>query len=122
MEDAFKNCDGLNSITATDAPIIQSGGKLDNMFAYSNVTSINNIGNWDVSGISSMTNAFYDLSYPLNTATYDNLLIGWASQNLQNNVTLNMANANYTSGGAAETAHYTLRNTYGWTITDGGGI
>jgi len=59
MEDAFKNCDGLISITATDTPTIQSGGKLDNMFSYSNVTSINNIGNWDVSGISSIADAFY---------------------------------------------------------------
>ena len=122
MEDAFKNCDGLSSVTATDSPTIQSGGRLNNMFSYSNVTSINNIGNWDVSGISHMTNAFYDLNYSLDTATYDALLIGWASQNVQNNVNLNMGNSQYTSGGDAESALNTLTNTYNWTISDGGSV
>jgi hypothetical protein len=121
MEDAFKNCDGLTSITATDTPTIQSGGKLDRMFQYSSVTSINNVGNWDVSGISSMGDAFYDTLSNIDTTTYDALLIGWASQNLQSNVALNMGGSRYSSGAAA-TARQTLVNTYSWTITDGGQI
>ena len=121
MDSAFQSCDGLSSVTATDTPTIQSGGKLRQMFAYSDVVSINNIGNWDVSGITDMYNAFYDAAYPLNTTTYDALLIGWASQNLQNNVALNMGNSQYSSGAAA-TARQTLVNTYSWTITDGGQV
>ena len=121
MDSAFQSCDSLSSVTATDTPTIQSGGKLRQMFAYSDVVSINNIGNWDVSGITDMYNAFYDAAYPLNTTTYDALLIGWASQNLQNNVALNMGNSQYSSGAAA-TARQTLVNTYSWTITDGGQV
>jgi hypothetical protein len=120
MEDAFKNCDGLGVISATDTPTIASNGKLKNMFAYSSVTAVNNIENWDVSNISNMDSVF--IGTTLNTTDYDALLVGWASQNLQNNVGLNMGNAQYTSGGTAETARNTLVNTYGWTITDGGSI
>jgi len=121
MQDAFKFCDGLTSITATDAPTIQSGGRLERMFEYSAVTSINNIGNWDVSGISNMANAFYDTLSNIDTTTYDALLIGWATQNLQSNVSLNMGGSQYSSGAAA-TARQTLVNTYSWTITDGGQV
>jgi len=121
MQDAFKNCDGLSSITATDTPTIQSGGILERMFQYSSVTSINNIGNWDVSGISNMNDAFYDTLSNLDTATYDALLIGWASQTLQNNVSLNMGNSQYSSGAAA-TARQTLVSTYSWTVADGGQV
>ncbi len=121
MEDAFKSCDGLSSLTATDTPTIASGGKLKNAFAYSNVVTIPNLGSWDVAHISDFSNAFIDSVYPLDTATYDSLLIGWASQNLQNNVSLNMGGSQYSSGAAA-TARETIRTTYNWTITDGGQV
>jgi len=121
MEDAFKSCDGLSSLTATDTPTIASGGKLKNAFAYSNVVTIPNLGSWDVAHISDFSNAFIDSVYPLDTTTYDSLLIGWASQNLQSNVSLNMGGSQYSSG-AASTARQTLVNTYSWTITDGGQV
>lgn len=121
MEDAFKSCDGLSVLTATDTPTIASGGKLKNAFAYSNVVTIPNLGSWDVAHISDFSNAFIDATYPLDTTTYDSLLIGWASQNLQSNVSLNMGGSQYSSGAAA-TARETIRTTYSWTITDGGSI
>ena len=58
----------------------------------------------------------------MSTANYDATLISWAAQTLQNNVTFDFGSAQYTLGGAAEAARNTLINTYGWTITDGGGI
>jgi len=121
MEDAFKSCDGLSALTATDTPTIASGGKLKNAFSYSDVVTIPNLGSWDVANISDFTNAFIDAANPLDTTTYDSLLIGWASQNLQSNVSLNMGGSQYSSGSAA-TARQTLVNTYSWTITDGGQV
>ena len=121
MEDAFKSCDGLNVLTATDTPTIGTNGKLKNAFSYSDVVTIPNLGSWDVAHISDFTNAFLDAAKPLDTTTYDSLLIGWASQNLQSNVSLNMGGSQYSSGAAA-TAKETLVNTYSWTITDGGQV
>jgi len=119
MEKAFQSCDGLSILTATDTPTIGSNGKMANCFSYSDVVTIPNLGSWDVAHISDFTNAFIDSVNPLDTTTYDSLLIGWASQNLQSNVALNMGGSQYSSGAAA-TARQTLVNTYSWTITDGG--
>ena len=121
MEDAFKSCDGLSVLTATDTPTIASGGKLKNAFAYSNVVTIPNLGSWNVASISDFSNAFIDSVYPLDTTTYNSLLIGWATQNLQSNVSLNMGGSQYSSGAAA-TARQTLVSTYSWTVADGGQI
>ena len=115
---------------------------------FSNPLDISNSGieNWDVSNASNFNqfNAYAqqtDVSFanwtPVNmtsalqfmfnnsamsTANYDATLISWAAQSLQSNVSINFGNAQYTLGGAAEAARNTLINTYGWTITDGGGI
>jgi len=89
------------------------------LFLLLDVVTIPNLGSWDVAHISDFTNAFIDTANPLDTTTYDSLLIGWASQNLQSNVALNMGGSQYSSGAAA-TARQTLVNTYSWTITDGG--
>lgn len=60
------------------------------------------------------------------TTNYDLLLdstTGWASQaTIQSAVTLGMGNNQYTLGGNAEAGRNILTGTYGWTITDGGGI
>ena len=53
----------------------------------------------------------------LSSDNYDSILIGWASQNLQQDVPLGAGSTMYCSGA---TARNTLVNTYGWTITDGG--
>ena len=111
----------LSVLTATDTPTIGTNGKLKNAFSYSDVVTIPNLGSWNVAHISDFTNAFIDSANPLDTTTYDSLLIGWASQNLQSNVALNMGGCQYSSGAAA-TARQTLVNTYSWTITDGGQI
>ena len=87
-----------------------------------NATSFDqNIGSWNVSSVTNMGSMFFGAT--LSTANYDALLIGWNNlSTLQNNVSFDGGNSVYTLGGAAETARTNLINTYGWTITDGGGI
>tara|TARA_R110001599_G_scaffold289804_1_gene492800 strand:+ start:2564 stop:3505 length:942 start_codon:yes stop_codon:yes gene_type:complete len=98
----------------------------------SNVTQINNmfknnqsafdqsLANWDITAITLAGSMFS--SSGLSTANYDATLIGWAAQSITNAVTVDFGNSQYTLGGAAEAARNTLVSTYGWTITDGGGI
>ena len=106
-----------NSILNLD---VSNATNMRNMFNYSNITSWLNLSNWDVSGVSDF-NGFLNNS-TLTTENYDETLISWATQSLQNNINIGFGNSQYTLGGAAEAARNTLINTYGWTITDGGGI
>jgi len=83
-----------------------------------NATSWNeDISGWDVTSCTDFITAFLNTS--MSQANYDALLIGWAAQSVQSNVTFGTS-AQYTAGGAAEAARNTLVNTYSWTITDGG--
>ena len=84
-----------------------------------------NLNSWDVSNVSNFTNF---LGAPttadavtLSTANYDALLIGWAAQTLQPNVSFSGGDSIYTPGGAAETARGVLTGApNNWIITDGG--
>jgi len=58
----------------------------------------------------------------LSTVNYDSLLIGWESQNVKNNVSLDGGNSKYTLGTPAEAARQRLIADHNWTIVDGGGI
>ena len=83
-----------------------------------------NIGSWDVSNLTASHYLFMEdrntsiTRYP--TANYDNLLIGWAPQNVNNGIYWNFGGAKY-SAGAAASARQTLINK-GWTIQDGGQV
>ena len=79
------------------------------------------VENWDVSSLS-IVGLFLLAATPLTTAEYDALLVNWEAQAPSNAVTINFGVSTYTLGSAAETARTSLINTYGWTITDGGGI
>ena len=79
------------------------------------------LSNWDISNVTDLNNLFRTGGFA-SVALYNNTLISWALQNVNNNLNVNFGNSQYTLGGAAETARNTLINTYGWTITDGGGI
>ncbi len=83
----------------------------------SNVTGIENIN------ISSATNlsGFFNAS-SVSTSVYDQLLINWEGLIPPTGLTFDGGSSTYTLGSAAETARTSLINTYGWTITDGGGI
>jgi len=85
-----------------------------NMF--NGATNFNqDIGSWNVSNVAVMEDIFGNTS--LSTDNYDSILIGWASQDLQQDVSLGAGSTKYCSGA---TARNTLVNIYGWTITDGG--
>jgi hypothetical protein len=58
----------------------------------------------------------------ITTTNYDATLIAWEAQAPSNAVSINFGISQYTLGGAAEAARASLISTYGWTITDGGGI
>ena len=79
-----------------------------------------NLGSWNIGNVTNMSGMFDGAT--LSTANYDATLIGWAGQTPPSNITFSGGNSQYTLGGAGEAARNTLINTYGWTITDGGGV
>ena len=78
-----------------------------------------NLGSWDVSSLTA-ANEFLTASHGLSTSNYNNTLIGWGPQNVQNGVNINFGNSRY-SAGSASSARATLISK-GWTITDGGTV
>jgi len=109
------------------------------------------IGGWDVSNVTDMNTMFYitiidqDLSNwnigsippnsqnfnwlkrsnygsPFSTANYDAMLVAYEAQVPPVGLVWDIGDAKYTLGGEVEAARTSLINTYGWTITDGGGI
>jgi surface protein len=95
------------------------------------VTSINSmfrsapfnqdISNWDINQITDFS-LFMTLSPGFSTANYDALLVAWEAQAPITGRSVNFGGSKYTLASAAETARASLIATYGWTITDGGGI
>ena len=91
---------------------------------------VDNLSTWDITGVTNF-NGFMSNANCLSVSQYDALLIGW-QQTLETafpsgvgytpNISITFGGAQYTLGGAAEAARNTLINTYGWTITDGGGL
>lgn len=85
---------------------------------FSNATAFNqDIGSWDVGNVTNMTDMFKDIT--LSTNNYNNILIGWAGQTVNNDINFNGGNSKYSPGEAAD-ARAVLTGTYGWTIIDGG--
>mgnify|MGYP000951460655 CR=1 FL=1 len=103
-------------------------GMFDRAYAFQQ-----DLSSWDISGITN-ANQFMRLRSGANaytTSNYDALLIGWESTlqvaypsgvGYTPTINIDFGSSNYTLGSAAETARTNLIITYGWTITDGGGI
>lgn len=88
---------------------------------FSGANSFNkSLANWNISNVRDFTNFMGGIV--LSIANYDATLIGWAAQDVKPNMNINFNTSRYSIGGLAEAARNTLINTYGWTITDGGGI
>ena len=64
---------------------------------------------------------FLQSATSFSTENYDKLLISWASQNLNPNLSTYIS-SKYTLGGAAEAARAYIIATFNWTIVDLGGI
>ena len=91
-----------------------SATNMNSMFA--NATSFNqNLGGWPVDSVTSVQNFLANAG--LSITNYDNLLIGWNSQNLKPNLIFNGGFSQYCSG---ESARNQIIATKGWTIMDGG--
>lgn len=99
--------------------------------AFSNCDSLDqNLSNWDITNLSNATN-FMLGSTGLSTANYDATLIGWeatlqaafpSGSGYTPTINIHFGGSQYTSAGAGGTARASLISTFGWTITDGGGV
>lgn len=120
--------------------------KLTNLtMAFTNTLVTFSIANWDTSKVSSWNQTFRNTQYAQNlalnnfssatdmtlvflgnntysTANYNALLQKLVADGPKSNVTAGFQNCKYTLGSAGATARATLITTYGWIITDGGGI
>jgi len=70
FEDAFQGCNQLN-VTATDAPNLSSVTTTLNAFRDTNLTTFNNVNNWDVSNVTNMRLMFYSSAFNQNIGNWD---------------------------------------------------
>ncbi|GAM66840.1 lipoprotein [Vibrio sp. JCM 19236] len=75
-----------------------------------------NITDWDVTKVEDMRGMFEGVTIP--TETYDQILINWSEQEVQDNVVFNAGNSQYSID--AQAARDKLITDYGWSITDAG--
>ncbi len=88
---------------------------MNNMFLAA--TSFNqDLGNWNVSGVTSF-GRFIDSS-AISKTNYDNLLVGWSTQNLKPNLTFQNNRTYSPSPCAGGVARASIISTYGWTFQD----
>jgi len=116
MNGTFLNCTSFDKdISTLDVSSITD---MQNML--NNTLVDQDLSGWDINQV---TNFFYFMQNShLSTVNYDALLIGWEAQAPSLNETPSFGTSQYTLGGAAEASRTSLINTYGWSITDGGGI
>tara|TARA_R110002074_G_scaffold373260_3_gene549153 strand:- start:10035 stop:11135 length:1101 start_codon:yes stop_codon:yes gene_type:complete len=115
----FEDCRVLADLDASNWNL-GSATRVDRMFYNADFFN-NSLANWDINQITNF-NSFMQNASGLSTANYDATLISWAGQTPSINESPNFGGSQYTLGGTAEAARNTLVSTYGWTITDGGGI
>jgi len=133
----------MSSVTSIDA-MLGNNTAFNQPIGNWNTSNISNFGfalynsdafdqslaNWN---ILSMTTAgqFMRLSTGLSTSNYGATLVSWEAQlqaaypggvGYTRVISIDFGGSQYSLGSAAETARTSLINTYGWTITDGGGI
>lgn len=114
----IRNCPNLtildvtnwNTENVTDFQLFASGS--------TSLLDIPGIENFDIGSVTIIDNFLTGVRLP--TSRYDALLINYAAQAPNPNLSFSGGNSKYTAGGAAEAARNNLINTYGWTITDGG--
>ncbi|WP_273567521.1 BspA family leucine-rich repeat surface protein [Maribacter halichondriae] len=73
------------------------------------------LGQWNMAQVREMNSMFSGIK--LSVENYDNTLVGWSVQSLQNNLVFDGGNSQYCLG---EAARQKLIDDFGWTITDEG--
>jgi len=106
---------------------VSSWTNFNNTLRGVNITQ--SLASWD---ITSMTSAVSFMQIGgMSTAAYDATLVGWEATlqaafsggaGYTPTISIHFGSSQYTLGSAAETARASLISTFGWTITDGGGV
>ena len=118
MNGVFRRAPAFNAdISAWDTSSVTN---MSNMFdGWGPVGSFNqDLSSWDISGVTTFGTNFMRVQ-TLSTAIYDEILLAWADQDVQSDLSVNFGNSTYTAG-AAEAARTSLIDNDSWTITDGG--
>jgi len=113
---------GCSSLTTLDVSSWNVSSAIDFGYTFHNCFSLTtlDVDLWDINQGTIFISFANGVSIP--TADYDDILIAWEAQAPIGGRSISFGNSQYTAGGAAEAARTSLINTYGWTITDGGGI
>ena len=116
LRGAFYNATNLTEVP-TSLPSTNSN-ITDLSYTFYGATSFNqDISNWNVSTITTMTNMFTNIT--LSTTNYNLLLNTWSLLSLQNNVDFHAGSSKY-SYGLTTISRNKIINNYNWTITDDG--
>jgi surface protein len=110
---------GWNTALVTDMSYMFESTAMSNGSSFANT-----VAGWSIASLNNATSMFNQTGP--GTTNYDQILdstTGWASQaTIQSGVTFGAGSTQYTLGGNAEAGRNVLTGTYGWTITDGGGV
>ena len=77
------------------------------------------ISSWDITSCVNLL-IFMLNANGFSVASYDALLVGWESQLVNNDISVNFGGSQYTASSAAATARQALIDDHNWTIVDGG--
>jgi hypothetical protein len=110
---------GWNTALVTNMSYLFEGTLMSSGSSFANT-----VAGWSIASLNNATSMFNSVGP--GTTNYDQILdstTGWASQaTIQSGATFGAGSTQYTLGGNAEAGRNILTGTYGWTITDGGGV
>jgi len=117
MSIMFFDCSSLISIDVSSFDT-SSVTNMSFMFSgCSSLTTLTDVEDFNITLVTNMSSFIFGVTLP--TTQYDQLLINYEAQSVQNNVSFSGGNSQY-SAGAAATARQALIDDHTWTITDGG--
>jgi surface protein len=115
MKEMFYYCSSFNqSVSNFNTALVTD---MSSMFY--NCTIFNqSLASFNIESVTTMVDMMKGTA-KYSSLNYDALLIAWGAQTPQTNVTFDIGDLGYTSGGAAEAGRTNLVNSYTWTINDG---